>query len=129
MCSECIQQQVVSHCEVTCPTCSITHSLSKGLACAPSPLLLAILSEQEVMCGACNQTVKPINIDDHWKSECTKHVETTVKSMLERPLTRDLNPTEEKVMSHLVRRKLCASRSGVVRIRTGGPVCWMFLHG
>ena len=103
--------------------------VNKGLGCAPSPLVLAILSEQEVMCGACNQTVKPTHVDNHRKSECTKHVETTVKSILERPLTRDLNPTEDKIMSHLVCRKLSASRSGVVRIRTGGPVCWMFLHG
>ena len=129
MCSECIQQQVISQCEVTCPTCSITHSLLKRLTCAPSPLLLAILSKQEVMCGACNQTIKPTHSDDYLKSECTKHVQKTVKSMLQSPLTRGLNPTEEEVMSHLVGRKLSASRSGLVPIRSGGPECCMFLHG
>ena len=46
----------------------------------------------------------------------------SVRSVLTKPLSEPLNPFEERMASNLVRRKISASRTSTITLKTGGPV-------
>jgi hypothetical protein len=46
----------------------------------------------------------------------------SVRSALTKPLSEPLNPFEERMASNLVRRKISASRTSTITLKTGGPV-------
>ena len=95
MCHSCIEKKVQAQCELFCPICDTTYSLSTDMVQAQSSLVLELLADQEVTCSECDQGVKVKQLDEHRKTECTKHTHITVGRIMETPLTAPLSSAEE----------------------------------
>ena len=122
ICAQCLRSKAKSAHTLHCTSCDATHPLVPESATSPSALLLDLIADQLTKCRACGESVKVKHLDQHLSSSCADHVSVGVRSVLTKPLSEPLNPFEERMASNLVRRKISASRTSTITLKTGGPV-------
>ena len=106
-----------------CPVCKSIIKIQELRK--PPRLLLNLLSASCLECAVCKSLVKLEQLAQH-ESTCTSYVTgrctALVSDVLKTPLSAPLSQVEESLTTHLMKRKLAASDSPTVVLRTGGTV-------
>lgn len=108
---------------VKCPTCQ--EPWSSATFCKVPRVILNILSALLVACSSCKQLVQLDRLQLHEK-RCNEYVSDllpkTLAEVLDTALDVPLTTEEERLTTHLVKRKLSTSTNSEVLLRTGGSV-------